>query len=161
MGHSIAAVIAGAEIAAELAAVADAPAPTELPFGLVIVPLSDCQFDRITDLQPGPYVDGFAYLSTRLTAVLATASRKGPVVYIETDYFGGTGSQAAAGFVDGEMVLAAHDAITSDPQRGEGPINKALRLVGVSASGGRDAFDTLGLGRFRHVSDLGIDDRSD
>ena len=161
MGHNIAAIIAGADIAEALAAAADAPAPTDLPSGLVIVPLSGRQFDRITGLEPGPYADGFRYLSTRLMQVLAAASSEGPVVYIETDYFGGTGSQAAVAFLDGEMVLAGHDAGAGDPQRGDWPINKALRLLGVSGSGGRDAFDILGLGRFRDVSDLGIDDRND
>ena len=161
MGHNIAAIIAGADTATALAVAAGAPALTELPFGLGIVPLSDRQFDRITDLKPGPYVDGFAYLSARLTGALAAASRKGPVVYIETEYFGGTGSQAAAAFVDGELVLSGHCAVTSDPQRGDGPINRALRFLGVSGSGGRDAFDILGLGRFRDVADLGIDDRND
>lgn len=161
MGHNIAAIIAGADTAAALAVAADAPALTELPFGLGIVPLSDRQFDRITDLKPGPYVDGFAYLSARLTAALTTASRKGPVVYIETEYFGGTGSQAAAAFVDGELVLAEHHVDMRDSHRRDGPINKALRLLGVSASGDRDEFDTLGLARFRDVAALGIEYRDD
>ncbi len=159
MGHHIAAIIAGADIAAAFAVAADAPAPTELPADLVIVPLSDRQFDRITGLRPGPYVADFAYLSTSLTKALSAASREGPVVYIETEYFGGTGSQAAAAFVDGEMVFADHDADTRDTKRRDGPINKALRLLGVPASGDRDEFDTLGLGRFRDVAALGIDDR--
>ena len=161
MGHNISAIIAGAEIAEAFAEVADAPPPTELPFGLGIVPLSDRQFDRITDLKPGPYVDGFAYLSARLTAALTTASRKGPVVYIETEYFGGTGSQAGAAFVEGELVLAEHHVDMRDSHRRDGPINKALRLLGVSASGDRDEFDTLGLARFRDVAALGIEYRDD
>lgn len=161
MGHNIAAIIAGADIAAAFAVAADAPPPTELLSSLVIVPLSDRQFDRISGLEPGAYVAGFAYLSASLTEALAAASSEGPVVYIETEYFGGTGSQAAAVFVDGEMVLAEHQADTRDTHRRDGPINKALRLLGVSASGGRDEFDTLGLGRFRDVAALGIDDRDD
>ncbi|MEY4556360.1 MAG: hypothetical protein RL093_1479, partial [Pseudomonadota bacterium] len=91
MGHHIAAIIAGTDIAAAFAVGADAPSHTELPSGLAIVPLADRQFDRITGLKPGPYVAGFAYLSASLTQALAAASSKGPVVYIETEYFGGTG----------------------------------------------------------------------
>ena len=35
-----------------------------------------------------------------------------------------------------------------------GPINEALRCLGVSCDPGKDEFDTVGLGRFRNFDDL-------
>ena len=61
---------------------------------------------------------------------------------IETDYFGGRGDQAAGVYRDDWEVMApAVGAV--------GPINEALRHLGVRASPGLDEFDTVGLGRFR------------
>jgi hypothetical protein len=61
---------------------------------------------------------------------------------IETEYFGGDGDQAAAVYAGAKEVMPPEvDSI--------GPINKALRLLGVVPSSGRDEFDTVGLGNYR------------
>ena len=71
---------------------------------------------------------------------------------IETDYFGGRGDQAAAVYRgDREVMAPAVGAV--------GPINEALRHLGVRASVGNDEFDTVGLGRFRDFDDLFDSDR--
>ena len=57
---------------------------------------------------------------------------------METDYFGGAGNQAATVFLRGERVLRRTRAAS-------GPVDAALRLVGVVAAGGQDEFDTIGL----------------
>ena len=58
---------------------------------------------------------------------------------IETDYFGGVGEQCA--------VVYEGTATLMDPMQGNvGPINNALRLLGFRAGGGRDEFETAGLG---------------
>lgn len=41
----------------------------------------------------------------------------------------------------------------SEPAKGDGAINLALRRPGVQAPDGMDAFDYLGLSRYRHTSD--------
>lgn len=47
------------------------------------------------------------------------------------------------------------DATSIGPvKRSIGPINKALRLLGVTASRGLDEFMTIGLDRFRHFDEL-------
>lgn len=56
---------------------------------------------------------------------------------LQTDYFGGAGSQWAAAF-EGERALA-----------GDGTINAALRHLGVARRAGLDEFDTVGLGAHR------------
>lgn len=71
------------------------------------------------------------------------------LAYIETGYIGGQGVQGAAVFRDGAVMLRLGGV-------GRGPINAALDLLGVVASADRDAFDTLGLGRFRRPDDLGL-----
>lgn len=62
---------------------------------------------------------------------------------IETDYFGGAGDQAAAVYSGEIEVMAPTTAKV-------GPINEALRHLGVRESVETDEFDTVGLGRFRH-----------
>jgi len=140
------------------AAVAGCPPPTELVQGFVIVPLWERQFDQITGLKPGADVGGFTYLSSSVVVALSSASEVGPLVYVETNYFGGIGAQAAAAFVQGKMAFADYHEVLRDPQRGDGPINRALKMLGVAKVAGQDEFDTLGLGRFRTVEALGIED---
>ena len=85
----------------------------------------------------------------RLTKALAGAARAsapfGALAYVETDYFGGTGTQGAAAWVNGEVAL---EPCTS---WGIGPINTALNIIGVAPASGMDEFDTLGLGNFRRM----------
>ncbi len=66
---------------------------------------------------------------------------------IETDYVGGVGTQAAAVYHGERVVMRPESAVS-------GPINTALRHLGVVAGSGVDEFDTVGLGRFRDFDDL-------
>ena len=88
---------------------------------------------------------------------LSTVAEEGTLAYIETNYFGGTGSQAAAVFVDGKLVLKAAIPVTRNPPNRDDPINTALRALGVMAAEGQDEFDTLGLRQFRNLEDLGLE----
>jgi hypothetical protein len=67
---------------------------------------------------------------------------------IDTDYFGGAGSQAAAVYHGTTELMPPETSSTF------GPINRALRRLGVNAYGHRDEFETVGLHRFRDFSDL-------
>ncbi|MCI9508150.1 MAG: hypothetical protein HFF10_00175 [Angelakisella sp.] len=60
-----------------------------------------------------------------------------------TTYFSGHGTQAAVLLEGGEVVLG--------PVEGEGTINRVLRALGVVSQAGKDEFDTLGLGNYRHM----------
>jgi hypothetical protein len=62
---------------------------------------------------------------------------------IETDYFGGRGTQSAA-------VYRGEAEVTPGESAGGGPINRALRLLGVVAVPPKDEFDTVGLGSYRN-----------
>jgi hypothetical protein len=68
-----------------------------------------------------------------------------PIVFVSTDYFGGRGQQGAA---------AWSPAGTLPWQIAEGGvINAALHFIGVETGGFRDAFDAVGLGRYRSNED--------
>lgn len=88
-----------------------------------------------------------AYASS-LVQELLTASMGGSVMYFETEYFGGAGSQGAAVFRSGEIAYG--------PKAAEvGPIIEALELLEIRTSAqGADAFQTVGLGRHRQTVDL-------
>lgn len=81
-------------------------------------------------------------------ALAAATEAGGGLAYVETEYFGGTGEQSATAFVGGREAMA--------PQRsrgGGGPINQALRRIGVTRSIADDEFDTIGLGERRSMED--------
>lgn len=62
---------------------------------------------------------------------------------IETDYFGGNGDQAAVVYRGSEQIMK--------PQEGRrGPINNALKLLGVRSNLFIDAFTKVGLNQYRH-----------
>ena len=67
------------------------------------------------------------------------------LVYFETEYFGGEGSQGA--------VLARSGKIIFGPEYRYHSINLALREIGVDKKAERDEFDALGLHRYRDNED--------
>jgi hypothetical protein len=93
-----------------------------------------------------------------LERFLVEASDIAPVTYVEAEFFGGEGHQAALVWDHGMRVL---EVIEPEPEAGapapplrEGAINQALRRLGVSvATGEVDEFDTVGLGRFRSTEE--------
>jgi len=71
----------------------------------------------------------------------ANLSRQSPVAYVTAQFFGGAGAQAATLYRQGR-----EDTIF---ETGYGAINAALQALGITAEPPNDAFDTLGLGRYR------------
>lgn len=161
MGHSINAVIGSVETVTKIVVASGSTAATALPFGLAIAPLGHVQIDKLTGLEPSVVGDGFRYLSPALERGLVEAADGGGFAYIETDYFGGTGSQASAIFSRELPPRRLVDTGAKAPARPDSPINQALRSLGVKAALGQDEFDTLGLGRFRDLEALGLDEWSD
>ncbi|WP_264942169.1 hypothetical protein [Sphingomonas canadensis] len=129
--------------------------------GLHIAPLGYQQIDKLTRLEPGRYSEGFKSFSEGLQAALLKAVDGGTLAFVETNYFGGTGSQAAAVIAGGKVAMQAATAVTRNPVRRDDPINSALRALGVEAASGMDEFDTVGLGRFRDLESLGLDEWDD
>jgi hypothetical protein len=73
---------------------------------------------------------------------------------VETDYFGGQGSQAAVVYHGCNEVMPPTEASIGSVPESVGPINTALRHLGVFARDGTDEFDTLGMSKYRDFDDL-------
>jgi hypothetical protein len=128
----------------------------DLGQGLGVVPMTPALFDEV---RQGDEVDPlFArthMFPPRFEMVLAAWSVVDPVAYVEADYIGGIGSQFAAVWQGGTVVLGPL-VLTEDeswPAPGWSPISQALRHLGASADGHYDEFDAISLGRHRHVED--------
>lgn len=85
----------------------------------------------------------FEYLSPTLEHWLALFSQTGSIAYLEAEYFGGAGAQAAAVWNRGVLTLGPRACALS--------INDALRALSVVVQDGLDEFDTLHLGRCRET----------
>lgn len=66
------------------------------------------------------------------------------LAYIETDYFGGKGTQGGLLYENGSVAVAPRAA-------GSGVINALLSELGVWREPGKDEFDSLGLGKYRTI----------
>lgn len=121
----------------------------ELSGGWQAIPVDDKLYDAVVSRYPDAVrADALDFVPAGLDAALAVATAEGcALAYVETEYFGGTGGQSAMAYVDG--------AVKMEPARAEwaGPINQALRRIGVVPEGEKDAFDTIGLGERRTMAD--------
>lgn len=78
-------------------------------------------------------------------AVHVSAARAKKIAYVEAEFFGGEGAQAAAVWEDGKLVYGP--VVASDA------INQALRLLGVTKNMYFDEFEALELGRHRNTDE--------
>jgi hypothetical protein len=122
-----------------------------LAHGLALIPVIEAVGDERVGLFHG--------LTERLRRLVERASELGAVAYVEAELFGGRGTQSAIAFRHG-TVLVGPIHTQSDDGEEDGytttddlAINQVLRALGVSPDGGRDEFDTIGLGRFRETED--------
>jgi hypothetical protein len=121
----------------------------ELAGGWQAIPVDDALYDAVAAAHPDAVrAEALDFAPAGLDAALAAATAEGGgLAYVETEYFGGTGGQSAMAYVDGSVKM--------EPARAEwaGPINQALRRIGVVPEGEKDAFDTIGLGERRQMAD--------
>lgn len=146
MGNHIRAIIGKKEAIIPLAKRWKEAETITLPQDFAMAFLTDALWERISGAFPGPEEPNCPFLTGWDGAVsrfLREGSRLSPLGYIETDYFGGHGTQAG--------VLADSGAVVFGPEEGEGTIDHILERLGVAPSPGTDEFDTLGLGRYRRM----------
>jgi hypothetical protein len=122
----------------------------ELNGGWQAIPMEGALYAPIELAHPGAVRPGQLDVSPLgLEEAMIEATREGGgLAYVETDYFGGSGGQSAMAMVDG--------VVARQPERSRGaggPINSALRAIGVERLGEMDEFDSLGLGERRSMSD--------
>lgn len=129
---------------------ADSPLP--------VLPLDERLHDALhAAYGTGDWLDEGAMLTSTDLAFAAKASRGAALAYVETNYFGGEGTQVAALWRDGALLLkpVAMDAETARQRpRSLWPINVVLRTLGVTAQPGGDEFAALGLERWRGTEDI-------
>ena len=149
MGHCIRAIIGDYKI---ISGIAEdwLTKEIELPqgFGMIL-----CTIGLLEDIEElmeasGEAVDdpGFTeleYFDASVKELMEEYSVRAKLAYIETDYFGGYGTQAGVLFENGRM--------SSPPKSGEGVINALLRELGVWKRPDTDEFEMLGLGKYRRM----------
>ncbi|MFC7548144.1 hypothetical protein [Plantactinospora sp. GCM10030261] len=153
MGYTLEAVIGRADTLRS--AVRGQPTAVLVPLALdvMMVPMTDRLFDSVGDgSQDSPL--GFGGVPGGFDRVLAAWSVAGPVGYVEADFFGGIGTQRAAMWNGGELVVGPLSVDVNErfPAAGS-PISQILRRLGVVRGSHRDEFDAVGLGRHRDTSD--------
>jgi len=149
MGHSVHLIIGRGEAVAAFLRQWPGSRSVELRGGWLAIPVDQQLYDAIEAQHPGAVrPSGLDVSPFGLSESLAAATANGGgLAYIETEYFGGTGGQSATAFVDGQQVMAPQTA-----RGGAGPINQALRRIGVQRTD-LDEFDTIGLGERRSMDD--------
>src|SRR5437773_900722 len=96
MSHCIFAVVGDTLLIAEIAAQSGSLFVAKLTDNLSIVGLEDQQMETLAGTDFDDCVVGFECLNRKLQDLLAEVSKGGALIYLETEYSGGSGSQAAA-----------------------------------------------------------------
>jgi hypothetical protein len=149
MSHAVNAIVGRAAVKDAILAEIPGARAISLRKGLFLVPITDELLDALGEQNPNVEdvtSEVFWKFSGSLALVLQRVSNQGPIAYIETEYFGGVGTQAAAAWRDGRLLM-------SPAKARRGPINRALRHLGVRFTWPRDAFQTVGLHRYRNNDD--------
>ncbi len=109
-----------------------------LPQGKALVPLTESvrQAHNISFL---PLTDGDTDDVPETVAALAVLAKK--IAYVEAEFFGGDGTQAAAVWENGKLIFG--------PVVDNDAINQALRIIGVAKNDHVDEFEALSLSRHR------------
>jgi hypothetical protein len=160
MGHVLHAVIGPKPAAVALVSRWLQASLIDLPQGFSLVPLAEALHDEILESAsagPDPFPE-FERLSGGVAEALRRGSAAGPLGYVETDYFGGLGSQRAVAWSGGNLLAGPFKTVSTwngsdyeSSHEGELAINRILAAPGVRPRPGSDAFDTLGLGDFRET----------
>ena len=153
MGYRLEAVIGPAAVLS--AAIGEQPLMVLAPLwqGLGLVPMTDEVFDAVHDGTP-PGLPGFWKLPGGFERTLCSWSDQGPVAYVEAEFFGGVGTQAAAVWDGGRLALGPVVLGEVEPLPAAGtPISQALAHLSVRRGDHVDEFAAAGLGQHRGTED--------
>jgi hypothetical protein len=118
--------------------------------GFFLIPIAD---ETGAPDEAASSLPNFSRLSQSIEDWARAESVHFPICWIETEYFGGLGTQAAVVWANGNIALGplpTRSSSTDDQcTTSNNAINCALRMLGVVRSGSSDEFDTLGLGQHR------------
>ena len=101
-------------------------------------------------------IEPFENLTANLQRILQNYSADCGVAYVETEYHGGTGAQAAISWINSSVDFPAtlsttkwNSLLRRHSVTNGSPINEALQRIGVERVDGLDEFDSIGLGEHR------------
>ena len=109
-----------------------------------------------------PTIEPYREMTEKVRKTLKDLSFKGKCAYIETDYFGGAGSQLAEAWENGDRILGPYISFDGN-ESWEYPkevkevyraINRCLSIIGVFKDEGKDEFDSIRLGWYRSNDDF-------
>ena len=108
------------------------------------------ELNKIQDPTLSSYANSFEFASKSLMDLLINESTNGMIGYIETNYFGGTGSQSSILFTKREVYGPfTTESLQMDEAR---PINLVLKILGVMKEESTDEFSKVGLVHLRSNS---------
>ena len=155
MGHHISAVVLRGSFDERQALAFDLK-PIPLFDGLTLFPL-DARYPDFWSqkLQVHGFASSTPLLNSRVVHYMINSIANDPLfALIETDYCGGVGCEAAVAYRGTKQIMVPDSTDVERIGGSVGPVNKALRMLGVISKDGSDEFDTLELGRYRDFSDL-------
>jgi hypothetical protein len=118
----------------------------ELPQGVALLPLPDELLEAMEKGTLSEALPPLYSLTNHLEAQVLQLIGNEAVGYLEAEYFGGQGEQAAVLWQGGQRQGVWGPNY--------GALNTVLRALGVSASlVNEDEFDAVGLGRHRHTDE--------
>ncbi|MDX2021132.1 MAG: hypothetical protein SF187_12905 [Deltaproteobacteria bacterium] len=148
--HEIQVLIGGKETTEAFAATCSEALRRELTSELFMIPLTEAlvlqmtsQALRLPDLEDPDEAKELASALQPVVTSLLDANLVGRLGVVLTQYFGGSGNQAA--------LLVENGTVSHGPFVGEGSINRILARLGVCRDDktGRDEFAVVGLDRWR------------
>ncbi|QOC89841.1 hypothetical protein [Micromonospora craniellae] len=152
MSYRLSAILADADLLREETRDLDHAVLGELRQDFALLPVTPQLVTELTGTPPDyaadepSAADPFALvLSPTLVEVLARWSRRRPVAYVEAEFAGGAGRQAAAVWLGGALSWGPRFDAAFDGPRPEWPINAALTELGAEPGRWIDPFAELGL----------------
>ncbi|MEU9738268.1 hypothetical protein AB0E12_03600 [Micromonospora chersina] len=152
MSYQLSAVVADVELLREQTAGLDHAVLAALRQDFALLPVTPQLVEELTGRlpdfamgEPSAEQPFQLVLSPALDELLARWSREGPVAYLEAEFAGGLGHQAAAVWLGGERSWGPCFDDRLDRPRAEWPINAALARLGAEPGPWIDPFAELGL----------------
>ena len=144
MAYTLEAIISKTSILDNLASEFGNAKVIPLNEGLSLIPLTEALFGELQGhlgVRGKSLFDELWQLSAAAEQFALQLSQKGAVAYVEAEFFGGVGEQAAIVLQKGQVVAG--------PWRVTDAINQALRQLGVDRKNYYDEFEAVDLSRHR------------
>ncbi len=147
MGHRISGILGRREDVCRIAEQLIHADLIELPQGFGMILMTDKllrDVEELAEVSDKIVFPGLDRFTEAVRELMERYSFHTKLAYIETDYFGGAGTQGG--------LLYENGCAAVDPSAAEtGVINALLSELGVRRESGKDEFDSLGLGNYRRM----------